>query len=103
MEAVFAGWCGIGSGSRGRGTRKHVQKQNITLSIPKDVLREAKHLAVDRGISLSGFLVEALEERVKRLSEMRRAGERQRALMRRGLKLGTKGKVHWTREDLHAR
>ena len=80
-----------------RVTRKCVEKQNITLSIPKDVLREAKHLAVDRGVSLSGFLVEALEERVKRLSEMHRA------LMRRGLKLGTKGKARWTREDLHAR
>jgi len=86
-----------------RVTRKYVEKQNVTLSIPKDILREAKHLAVDRGISLSGFLVEALEERVKRLSEMRRAAERQRALMRRGLKLGTKGKAGWTREDLHAR
>jgi hypothetical protein len=80
-----------------------VEKQNITLSIPKEILREAKHLAVDRGISLSGFLIEALEERVKRLSQMRRAAERQRTLMRSGLKLGTKGKIRWTREDLHAR
>jgi hypothetical protein len=80
-----------------------VEKQNITLSIPKEILREAKHLAVDRGISLSGLLVEALEERVKRLSQMRRAAERQRTLMRSGLKLGTKGKIRWSREDLHAR
>jgi plasmid stabilization system protein ParE len=80
-----------------------VQKQNITLAIPKDVLREAKHIAVDRGTSLSGLLVEALEEKVKRLSEMRRAAQRQRALMRRGLKLGTKGKSSWTRTKLHAR
>ena len=80
-----------------------MEKQNITLSIPKDILREAKHLAVDRGISLSGFLIEALEERVQRLSQMRRAAERQRTLMRSGLKLGTKGKIRWTREDLHAR
>ena len=80
-----------------------MDKQNVTLSIPKDVLREAKHLAVDRGISLSGLLVEALEERVKRLSHMRRAAERQRALMRGGLKLGTNGKIRWRREDLHAR
>jgi hypothetical protein len=80
-----------------------VEKQNVTLSIPKEILREAKHIAVDRGISLSGLLVEALEDRVKRLSQMRRASERQRTLMRRGLKLGTKGKVRWTREDLHAR
>jgi hypothetical protein len=88
---------------KSRATRERVKKQNITLSIPKDVLREAKHFAVDRGISLSGFLVEALEERVKRLSEMRRAAERQRTLMRRGLRLGTKGMVRWTREDLHIR
>ena len=80
-----------------------MEKQNITLSIPKDILREAKHLAVDRGISLSGLLVEALEERVKRLSQMRRAAERQRTLMRSGLKLGTKGKIRWSRQDLHAR
>jgi hypothetical protein len=33
---------------------KYVEKQNITLSIPKEVLGEAKHLAVDRGISF-GF------------------------------------------------
>ena len=80
-----------------------MEKQNITLSISKDILREAKHLAVDRGISLSRLLVEALEERVKRLSQMGQAAERQRTLMRRGLKLGTKGKIRWTREDLHAR
>jgi hypothetical protein len=80
-----------------------VERQNITLSIPKDILRDAKHLAVDRGISLSRLLVEALEERVKRHSQMRRAAERQRTLMRSGLKLGTKGKIRWTREDLHAR
>jgi len=86
-----------------RVTSRYVKKEKVTLSIPKDVLRDARHLAVDRGTSLSGFLVEALEERVKRLSEMRRAADRQRALMRRGLKLGTKGQAPWTREDLHAR
>jgi plasmid stabilization system protein ParE len=80
-----------------------VEKQNITLSIPRDILRQAKHLAVDQGVSLSGFLVEALGERVRRLSDQRQAARRQRALMRRGLKLGTKGKITWARDDLHAR
>ena len=84
-------------------TRKYVEKQNITLSLPKDILREAKHLAVDQGISLSGFLVEALKERVRRLREIERAGARQRALMRRRLKLGTQGRVTWKRDQLHAR
>lgn len=80
-----------------------MDKQNITLSLPKDVLREAKHLAVDQGISLSGFLVEALMDRVKQLREIQRAGARQRSLMRRGLKLGTHGKATWSRDELHAR
>jgi len=80
-----------------------VEKQNVTLSIRKEILREAKNLSVDRGISLSDLLVEALEERMKRLSQMRRAAERQRTLMRHGPKLGTKGKIRWSREDLHAR
>jgi hypothetical protein len=80
-----------------------VEKQNITLSLPRDILREAKHFAVDQGVSLSGFLVDALTERVKRLREIQRAGARQRALMRRGLKLGTQGRATWKRADLHAR
>ena len=84
-------------------TRKYVDKQNITLSLPKDVLREAKHLAVDQGICLWGFLVEALMDRVKQLREIQRAGARQRSLMRRGLKLGTQGKATWSRDELHAR
>ena len=86
-----------------RVTRIYVEKQNITLSIPKNVLRQAKHLAVDQGTSLSGLLVEALKERVKRSSAMRQATRRQMALMRRGLDLGTKGKPAWTRDELHAR
>lgn len=80
-----------------------MEKQNVTLSLPKDILREAKHFAVDEGVSLSGFLVEALTERVKRLREIQRAGARQRALMRRGLKLGTRGRATWKRDELHAR
>ena len=80
-----------------------MKKQNITLSLPKDILREAKHFAVDQGMSLSGFLVDALTERVKRLREIQRAGARQRALMRRGLKLGKQGRATWNRDDLHTR
>ena len=88
---------------RQRATRGCVEKQNITLSVPKNILREAKHFAVDEGVSLSGFLVEALIERVQRLRDTQRAGARQQALMRRGLKLGTQGRVNWKRDQLHAR
>jgi hypothetical protein len=78
-------------------------KEDITLSIPKAILRAAKHLAAQQGLSLSGFLIESLTERVKGLRKIQKAGARQRSLMRRGLKLGTKGQATWKRDDLHAR
>jgi len=35
-------------------------KQNVTLSLPKDVLRRAKVLAVERGVSLSKLFADSL-------------------------------------------
>jgi hypothetical protein len=70
-----------------------VDKKKVSLSVPKKILREARHFAFDQGVPLSGFLVEAVTEHVKRLRKIQRAGATQRALMRRGLKLGTHGKA----------
>lgn len=36
--------------------------QNVTLSLPKEILRRAKHIAIERGTSLSGLLTHLLEE-----------------------------------------
>ena len=36
--------------------------QNVTLSIPKDILRKAKILAVQKNTSLSGLLTQTLTE-----------------------------------------
>lgn len=80
-----------------------MEKQNITLSIPQDLLRKARMIAVHQGVSLSGLLVETLRDRVARQQKFQRAGTRQKALMRRGLKLGTRGKAGWKRDELHAR
>ena len=41
-----------------------MKRQNITLSLPKDVLVGARHLAVERGESLSGMLARLLERMV---------------------------------------
>jgi hypothetical protein len=41
-----------------------VDKQKVTLSLPKKILGEAKRFAIDRGVSLSAFLVEALTDAV---------------------------------------
>jgi len=78
-------------------------RQNVTLSLPKALLKKAKTLAVMKDRSLSDLLRGALEEKVKEESGYQRARDRQLALMERGVDLGTKGKVIVTREELHAR
>jgi hypothetical protein len=80
-----------------------VEKQNVTLAVPKDLLRKAKVLAVERNTSLSGLLVHALGDIVQADERYVAAQERQIRLMRQGLDLGVRGKITWSRDDLHER
>ena len=80
-----------------------MERQNVTLSLPKSLLKKAKVLAASREKSLSQLLRESLEEKVREESGYKKAKDRQLALLKKGLKLGTKGKVSTKREDLHAR
>lgn len=75
----------------------------MTLSQPAGLLREARHLAVERGLSLSKYLALVLEERVEAVHRYRSARGRQQRLLRDGLPLGTGGRVAWTRDGLHER
>jgi hypothetical protein len=77
--------------------------QNVTLAVPKEILRKAKLIAVQRRTSLSGLLTRALEDVVAREESYRKARTRHGIIMKKGLDLGTKGKASWSREDLHAR
>lgn len=79
------------------------ETQNVTLSIPKDVLREIKLIAVEEGQSMSGLMTQMLRELVERRSRYQLAQQRQIALMEAGLDLGTGGQITWTRESLHER
>ena len=80
-----------------------MERQNVTLSIPRALLKKAKSLAVKKDSSLSDLLRGALEEKVREESGYQRARDRQVALMEKGLDLGTKGKITVSREELHAR
>lgn len=77
--------------------------QNITLSIPKNVLRKAKILAVRKNISLSGLLTQTLSDLVAHQEAYEQARQRNLTLLKRGLDLGTQGQAAWKREDLHER
>lgn len=80
-----------------------MERQNVTLSIPRDVLRKAKHLAIDKQTTLSGLLTSTLEELVAREENYREAYKRQLQLLDQGLDLGLQGQVNWNREEVHER
>ncbi len=77
--------------------------QNVTLAIPKEILRKAKLVAVQRNISLSALLTQTLAEIVSREEGYEEARQRNLELLRSGLDLGTRGHVDWTRDELHER
>ncbi|PTQ50819.1 MAG: hypothetical protein HSCHL_2548 [Hydrogenibacillus schlegelii] len=79
-----------------------MEYQNVTLSLPKDALRKAKHIAIERGTSLSGLLTQFLEDLTRKDEAYRQARERHLAMMD-VLDLGTAGNLSGNRSDLHGR
>lgn len=80
-----------------------MEKQNVTLSLPRALLRKAKIAAARQEKSLSEMLKEALEEKIGEETGYSRAKKRQLNLMGTGYDLGTKGKLTLSRNELHAR
>lgn len=77
--------------------------QNVTLAIPKDILRKAKILAVKKNTSLSGLLTQTLAAIVAEQEEYDQARQRSLAMLKGGFDLGTQGNISWKRDDLHER
>jgi hypothetical protein len=75
--------------------------QNVTLAIPKHILRKAKILAVQKNTSLSGLLSQTLTELVEHQEDYDRAQARNLEMLKSGFNLGTRGKITWKREELH--
>ena len=80
-----------------------METQNITLSLPRDVLAKIKLIAVRRSSSVSGLMTTMLEDLVRQEHEYERARRRHLAWLRGGADLGTGGQVTVTREELHER
>ncbi|MGB9661161.1 MAG: CopG family transcriptional regulator [Moorellaceae bacterium] len=79
-----------------------MEYQNVTLSLPKEVLRRARHIAIERGTSLSGLLAQVLEEITRREDRYCKARDYHLAMLDE-FDLGTRGNVAWTRGELHER
>lgn len=80
-----------------------MDKQNITLSVPKDILKKVKLIAVKRDTSISALIVKMMKELASGESDYEAARRRQVKLMREGLNLGTYGNIDWDRDSLHER
>ena len=80
-----------------------MEKQNITLSLPREILKKGKMLAAKKGISLNELVRELLQANTENDEEYQASAERQIRRMKEGIKLGTKGKISWKRDQLHQR
>jgi len=77
--------------------------QNVTLAIPKELLRKAKIIAIQKNTSLSGLLTQTLTEMVSSQEMYEQARQHNLELLRQGFDFGTQGGLTWNREDLHER
>ena len=76
-------------------------KQNVTLALPKDLLKEARMLAISQNTSLSALLVQALTEKVRKLRKYEDARHIHELLLADGFDLGLKESIPWSRDDLY--
>lgn len=70
-----------------------MERQNVTLSLPKSLLKKSRTLAVLRNKSLSELLRDLLEKEIMDESGYQRARVRQVKPMEKGIDLGTYGKI----------
>ena len=80
-----------------------METQNITLSLPKDILLKVKLLAVHRQTSVSSLLAQTLKRLVEQEDAYVQARRRHLDWLRRGTDLGTGGRVLTKRDELHER
>jgi len=76
-------------------------KQNITLSVDKDLIKRGKVLAAERDTSVSKMLSEQLKQLVEDNEQYETAKRSALQVLRKGYHLG--GKITWKREDLYDR
>jgi hypothetical protein len=76
-------------------------KQNVTISISRNLLKKAKILAARRETSISGLLAEEIQKLVSSDEAYERAERQAMTLLDQGFHLG--GVIRATRDQLHER
>ena len=77
------------------------EKQNITISLSRQVLKKAKVLAARRETSISRLVAGQIESLVGEEEAYERAEQQARELLRNGFHLG--GVIQASRDDWHER
>jgi predicted transcriptional regulator len=77
--------------------------QNITLRVPKPLLKRLKTIATERGISVSALVRAALRDVDERLAQYADARKRSLAAMARPTDLGSHGQAPRSRDQMHER
>ena len=80
-----------------------MEKQNVTLSLPKSLIKKAKVFAAKKEKSLSQIMKEALENTMNKDTDYYIARKRQLKYLAKGFNLGTKGKIGGSRDELYER
>ena len=76
-------------------------KQNITLSVDKDLIKKGKVIAAKKDTSVSKMLSEQLKQLVEDNEQYETAKRSALQILKKGYRLG--GKITWKREDLYDR
>ncbi len=76
-------------------------KQNVTISLSRQVLKKARILAARRETSISGLLAQEIEFLVGQEEAYERAQRQALALLEQGFHMG--GVIRATRDELHER
>jgi hypothetical protein len=79
------------------------ENRNITLSLPRELLRQIKRLAADRDTSVSAMMIEALKSLADEDRRYSAARKQALAALRTARSLGTGGRRTWSRDELHER
>ena len=80
-----------------------MDRQNVTLSLSKALLKKAKIVAAQENKSLSELVREILRGKVDRQTGYQKAKQRHLSILKKGLNLGTKGCSSYIRDELHDR
>jgi metal-responsive CopG/Arc/MetJ family transcriptional regulator len=79
------------------------EQTNVTLSLPEALLRRFRVFAASRNQSMSSLMTLAVRHMIDQDAQTQRAKRRFLERIQNAPDRGTKGKISWTRDELHER